>query len=99
MYIYFQKFSAKHRAISTTGGWCANTSKEDGGEHMTDQRLIPALADLFTGKVVQQVRIQRGGGGQGVRTTPGKSQVIWVSIGNRQLDPLEMLDPIRNLKK
>ena len=53
MYIYFQKFSAKHRAISTTGGWCANTSKEDGGEHMTDQRLIPALADLFTGKVVQ----------------------------------------------
>ena len=25
------------------------------------------------------------GGGQGVRTTPGKSQVIWVSIGNKQL--------------
>ena len=22
-----------------------------------------------------------GGGGQGVRTPPGKSQVIWVSIG------------------
>ena len=32
-----------------------------------------------------QVRIQRGG--QGVRTPPGKSQVIWVSIGNKQLDP------------
>ena len=28
-------------------------------------------------------------GGQGVRTPhpPGKSQVIWVSIGNKQLDP------------
>ena len=26
-------------------------------------------------------------GGQGVRTHPGKSQVIWVSIGNKQLDP------------
>ena len=32
-----------------------------------------------------QVRIQRGG--QGVRTPPGKSQVRWVSIGNKQLDP------------
>ena len=28
-----------------------------------------------------------GGGGQGVRIPPGKSQVIWVSIGNKQLDP------------
>ena len=26
-------------------------------------------------------------GGQGVWTPPGKSQVIWVSIGNKQLDP------------
>ena len=25
-------------------------------------------------------------GGQGVQTHPGKSQVIWVSIGNKQLD-------------
>ena len=34
-------------------------------------------------------------GGQGVRTPPpGKSQVIWVSIGNKQLDPpWEKLDP------
>ena len=42
-----------------------------------------------------QVRIQRGG--QGVRTPPppGKSQVIWVSIGNKQLDPppLEKVGP------
>ena len=53
-----------------------------------------------------QVRIQRGG--QGVRTPPppGKSQVIWVSLGNKLLDPLEnvgppwkMLDPLWNLEK
>ena len=49
-----------------------------------------------------------GGGGQGVRTPPGKSQVIWVSIGNKQLDPplwkkldppWKMLDPLWNLEK
>ena len=34
-------------------------------------------------------------GGQGVRTPPGKSQVIWVSIGNKQLDPPgKKLDPL-----
>ena len=34
-------------------------------------------------------------GGQGVRTLPGKSQVIWVSIGNKQLapPPWKKLDP------
>ena len=40
----------------------------------------------------------RSRGGQGVRTPPGKSQVIWVSIGNKQLDtppppPWKKLDP------
>ena len=35
---------------------------------------------------LSQVRIQRGG--QGVQTPPGKSQVIWVSIENKQFDPL-----------
>ena len=29
----------------------------------------------------------RGGGGAGGPDPPGKSQVIWVSIGNKQLDP------------
>ena len=39
------------------------------------------------------MRIQRGGG-QGVQTPPGKSQVIWFSIGNKQLDPpWKKLDP------
>ena len=34
-------------------------------------------------------------GGQGVRTPPGKSQVIWVSIENKLLDPppLEKVGP------
>ena len=47
----------------------------------------------------RQVRIQRGGGGggggQGVRIPPGKSQVIWVSIGNKQFPPppLEKVGP------
>ena len=49
-----------------------------------------------------QVLIQRGG--QGVRTPPGKSQVIWVSIGNkhRALDhPIlgPKFNPIPNAKK
>ena len=41
----------------------------------------------------RQVLIQSGG--QGVQTPPGKSQVIWVSIGNKQLDPppLEKVGP------
>ena len=64
--------------------------------------LVPTTYVL----VEKQVRIQRGG--QGVRTPPGKSQVIWVSIGNKQMDPLEkvgppppwkMLDPLWNLGK
>ena len=33
-----------------------------------------------------EVRIQRGGTG-GPDPLPGKSQVIWVYIGNKQLDP------------
>ena len=42
-----------------------------------------------------QVRIQRGGE-RGSGPPPGKSQVIWVSIGNKQLDPpspWKKLDP------
>ena len=55
--------------------------------------------------------IQRGGGmGQGFPDPPGKSQVMWGSIGNKQLDPSlekvgpppptwKKLDPLLNLKK
>ena len=43
-----------------------------------------------------QVLIQRGG--QGIWTPHGKSQVIWVSIGNKQLDPpWKKLDPLENV--
>ena len=48
-------------------------------------------------------------GGTGGPDPPGKSQVIWVSIRNKQLDPppgkswtplpWKMLDPLRNLEK
>ena len=35
------------------------------------------------------------GGGQGVRTPSVKSQIKWVSIGNKQLDtPWKKLDPL-----
>ena len=54
-----------------------------------------------------------GGAGGPDPPPPGKSQVIWVSIGNKQLDPTpphppplekvgppwKMLDPLRNLEK
>ena len=47
----------------------------------------------------------RGGTGGGGPDPPGKSQVIWDSIGNKQSDPLEkvgppwnMLDPSGTLK-
>ena len=72
-----------------------------------NNRLIGAV----TKKIQQQVRIQRGG--KGVRTPAGKSQDIWVSIGNKQLDPpgkswtrpppppppWKMFDPLWNLEK
>ena len=38
-----------------------------------------------TDTISSQVRIQRGDRGSG--PPPGKSQVIWISIGNKQLDP------------
>ena len=42
--------------------------------------------------------IQRGGGGAGGPDPSGKSQIIWVSIGNKQLDtPWEKLDPLEKI--
>ena len=36
--------------------------------------------------------------GQGVRTPSGKSQIEWVSIGNKQLDtPWKNLDPLEKI--
>ena len=37
-------------------------------------------------------------GGQGVGTPSGYSQIIWVSIGNKQLDtPLKKLNPLEKI--
>ena len=39
-----------------------------------------------------------GGGGQGVPTPSGKSQIKWVSIGNKLLDlPWKKLDPLEKI--
>lgn len=38
--------------VSSTGGWCAQTSVEDSGEHKTDTKLVPVLAEFFKGKSV-----------------------------------------------
>ena len=71
---------------------------------------MPILPDVGRKAAKQmQLRIQRGG--TGGPDPPGKSQVIWVSIGNKQLDPpgkvgppwkswtppWKMLDPLWNL--
>lgn len=34
------------------GGWCRNSSKEDGGQHMTDMHLVKALSQFLKGKTV-----------------------------------------------
>ncbi|KAH3750733.1 uncharacterized protein LOC127847594 [Dreissena polymorpha] len=38
--------------VSSTGGWCAQTSVEDSGQHKTDTKLVPVLAEFFEGKYV-----------------------------------------------
>lgn len=38
--------------VSSTGGWCAQTSVENSGEHKTDTKLVPVLAKFFQGKYV-----------------------------------------------
>ncbi|XP_053386411.1 uncharacterized protein LOC123539167 [Mercenaria mercenaria] len=35
--------------VSSTGGWCANTSVENSGHHKTDRKLVPVLAEFFKG--------------------------------------------------
>lgn len=38
--------------VSESGGWCATVSGENSREHKTDTKLVPALADFFSGKLV-----------------------------------------------
>ena len=49
--------------------------------------LTAELTTDMTILLISSADPEGGGGGQGVRTPPGKSQFIWVSIGNKQLDP------------
>ena len=77
-----------------------NLNKTEKYHPMTTKRkkLSPADRDSKCGSR----------GGSGGPDPPGKSQVIWVSIGYKQLDPLgkvwtpppwKMLDPLWNLEK
>ena len=62
--------------------------------HVSVFEIICALITdevTITFKQALQVRIQRGGAGG--PDPPGKLQVIWVSIGIKQLDPLEKIGP------
>ncbi|XP_052816028.1 uncharacterized protein LOC128242763 isoform X2 [Mya arenaria] len=38
--------------ISSTGGWCAQSSVENSGQHKTDTQLVPVLAEFFKDKCV-----------------------------------------------
>ena len=83
-------------------------SSTDYYQNQEQNSVCPDLGPSCLQRLSAQVRIQRGGGGQGVRTPPGKPQVIWVSIGNKQLEPplekvgpppWKILDPLWNLEK
>ena len=73
---------------------------------MRETYFRPIFARFWRGKIkgrhlINQFQVRIQSGGQGVRTPPGKSQVIWVTIGNKQLDPpppWKMLDPSGTLK-
>ncbi|WAR11479.1 hypothetical protein MAR_025659 [Mya arenaria] len=40
----------KNDDISSTGGWCAQSSVENSGQHKTDTQLVPVLAEFFKGQ-------------------------------------------------
>lgn len=44
--------AAKEKSTNEAGGWCRNSSMENGGEHMTDMPLVEALSKFFKGKSV-----------------------------------------------
>ena len=49
-------------------------------------------------KLCSMTSADPGGWGAGVPDPPGKSQVIWISIGNKQLDPpWKKLDPLEKV--
>lgn len=44
--------NAKDKEANSLGGWCRESSKEDGGQHMTDMKLVEALSKFFANKYV-----------------------------------------------
>ncbi|WAR11452.1 hypothetical protein MAR_025632 [Mya arenaria] len=45
-----QKIGQLECEISSTGGWCAQSSVENSGQHKTDTQLVPVLAEFFKGQ-------------------------------------------------
>ena len=50
LFYYLQ--ASKDKSTNEVGGWCRNSSMENGGEHMTDLYLVKALSKFFKGKTV-----------------------------------------------
>lgn len=46
------QLECEQQKTSSTGGWCAQTSVETSGEHKTDKKFVPVLAEFFKGKYV-----------------------------------------------
>jgi len=56
--------------VAASGGWCAKTSTENGGQHKTDTALVPVLAKFLQGKKVASF-------GDG----PGRYKVLLLETG------------------
>ena len=59
-FLSFQAMSNKtdNQQVSSTGGWCAQTSRENSRQHKTDTKLVPVLAEFLkgnTGRLYQGV--------------------------------------------
>ena len=48
----FQLQASPDRSTNEVGGWCGNTSLENGGEHITDIDLVKTLSRVFRDKTV-----------------------------------------------
>lgn len=49
-YATFQK--EQNKETNSAGGWCLQSSREDGGQHMTDMSLVKGLSEFLKGKTV-----------------------------------------------
>jgi len=63
-FLSFQAMSNKtdNQQVSSTGGWCAQTSRENSGQHKTDTKLVPVLAEFLKGnpgRLLSGCRFQR----------------------------------------